>query len=247
MNAALTLVAVATVGAIVATRPASGGDGAGAKATSHETLTYLEALTALNAGNAHFVHDEPLPTDLSSKHRAAIAPKQHPYAVVLTCADSRVAPEHIFGAGLGELFVVRVAGNVVDPVVTGSIEYAVEHLHAHLIVVLGHGSCGAVAAKIAPPADASHSLTELLDHVHVGNVTDKKDLPAAIAENTAYQAQMLFESHVIEEAVKNGESKPDADDSVTVHIVSGVYDLTTGQATLTPVKAPANAHAPTGH
>ena len=246
MSVSLALAAVAAIGALVAIRPAH-GDGSDGKTATHETMTYLEGLTALNAGNAHFVHDEPLPTDLSSKHRAAIAPKQHPYAVVLTCADSRVAPEHIFGAGLGELFVVRVAGNVVDPVVAGSIEYAVEHLHAHLIVVLGHSSCGAVAAKISPPEHASPSLSELLEHVHTGDVTDKKDLPAAIVANTSWQAEMLFHSPVIAEAIKLGQTKPDTDNSVTVHVYSGVYDLVTGEAKLSPVAAPSAVKAPSGH
>src|SRR5438105_3479472 len=110
--------------------------------------TPAAALDRLKDGNGRFAADKPAARKTDAKRRAELAAGQHPFAVVLTCADSRVAPELVFDAGLGELFVLRVAGNIADPAVVGSIEYAVEHLHTPLIVVLGHESCGAVAAAL---------------------------------------------------------------------------------------------------
>jgi carbonic anhydrase len=87
--------------------------------------------------------------DLSSARRESLTTGQTPFAVVVCCSDSRVPPELVFDQGLGDVFVVRVAGNVVDPVVLGSVEYAVEHLHVPLVIVLGHEDCGAVRAAMA--------------------------------------------------------------------------------------------------
>jgi carbonic anhydrase len=107
-----------------------------------------EALARLMAGNTRFAADASRHPDIGRSRREALAASQHPFATVLTCADSRVAPELIFDQGLGDLFVVRVAGNVVDDPVLASIEYSVIHLGAPLVMVLGHQRCGAVTAAI---------------------------------------------------------------------------------------------------
>lgn len=108
-----------------------------------------EALQKLMDGNKHYIENKLTnAAKCDSATRASLAKTQKPYAVILTCSDSRVPPEIIFDKGLGELFVVRVAGNVPDPVVLGSIEYAVEHLGSSLIMVLGHERCGAVTAAV---------------------------------------------------------------------------------------------------
>jgi carbonic anhydrase len=108
-----------------------------------------EALQRLMEGNKHYVENKLTNAAKSdSSARASLAKSQKPYAVILTCSDSRVPPEMIFDKGLGELFVVRVAGNVPDPIVLGSIEYAAEHLGSPLIMVLGHERCGAVKATV---------------------------------------------------------------------------------------------------
>ncbi len=104
-----------------------------------------EQLEKLKEGNRKFVANQPTAKDLA-KARLETQNGQQPYAIVLTCSDSRVAPEHIFDAGIGEIFVVRTAGNVVDKIALGSIEYAAEHLRAPLLVVMGHEKCGAVKA-----------------------------------------------------------------------------------------------------
>jgi carbonic anhydrase len=105
-----------------------------------------EALQRLVDGNEAFVADAPVPADLSRERRLALAEGQQPFATLVGCSDSRVGPEQLFGAGLGELFIVRTAGNNVDTAGMGSIEYSVAVLKVPLIVVLGHEKCGAVAA-----------------------------------------------------------------------------------------------------
>ena len=105
-----------------------------------------QALDLLKAGNTRFVSGALTPKDDYAELREQLSTGQQPFAVVLCCSDSRVAPEIIFDQKLGGLFVIRNAGNVVDEDVLGSIEYAVEHLGTQLVVVLGHSSCGAVTA-----------------------------------------------------------------------------------------------------
>lgn len=179
------------------------------------------ALQKLKEGNARFVADKPTAKD-TGKVREKLAQGQHPFAIVLTCADSRVAPELVFDQGLGQLFVLRVAGNIADPNNIGSAEYGVHHLHAPLIVVLGHESCGAVEAVVAG-AKIEGNLGTLLKSVQPG-----KDLPkdktAALASgvraNAQYQAEQLTkQSKVIKELVESGRVK----------IVTGIYSLKTGE------------------
>jgi carbonic anhydrase len=108
-----------------------------------------EALQKLMDGNKHFVENKLTNAAMSdSATRTSLAKFQKPYAIILTCSDSRVPPEIIFDKGLGEIFVIRVAGNIPDPVVLGSIEYAAEHLGSPLVMVLGHERCGAVTATV---------------------------------------------------------------------------------------------------
>ena len=105
-----------------------------------------KALDLLKSGNARFVSGALTPKDDYATLREKLSAGQHPFAVVLCCSDSRIAPEIIFDQKLGDLFVIRNAGNVVDEEVLGSIEYAVEHLETSLVVVMGHAACGAVTA-----------------------------------------------------------------------------------------------------
>ena len=105
-----------------------------------------QTLDLLKSGNARFVSGDLTPKDDYATLREKLSTGQHPFAVVLCCSDSRVAPEIIFDQKLGDLFVIRNAGNIVDEEVLGSIEYAVEHLGTPLVVVMGHAACGAVTA-----------------------------------------------------------------------------------------------------
>jgi carbonic anhydrase len=117
-----------------------------------------EALQMLVDGNKRYVENHMTGSKLCDlTTRTSLAKSQKPYAIILTCSDSRVPPEIVFDKGLGEIFVVRVAGNIPDPVVLGSIEYAAEHLGSPLVMVLGHERCGAVSATVAAKGKSTGS------------------------------------------------------------------------------------------
>jgi carbonic anhydrase len=193
----------------------------GAEKKEASGVTPEEAMKRLQEGNQRFVA---LPS--RAKERAPLVQGQQPYAVVLTCADSRVSPEVLFDETLGKLFVVRVAGNVVDPDVLGSVEYAVEHLHAHLLLVLGHDSCGAVKAEI-DGGEMPPNIAALTAHIAPAVEAAKKQgldaagtLKAAVRENALLQSrQATAQSEVLEEFVRKNELK----------IVTGVYHLDSGK------------------
>lgn len=121
-------------------------------------VTPDEALQKLMEGNKRYVENQMTGTKLCDlTTRSGLSKSQKPYAIILTCSDSRVPPEIIFDKGLGEIFVIRVAGNIPDPVVLGSIEYAAEHLGSPLVMVLGHERCGAVAATVGAKGKSTGS------------------------------------------------------------------------------------------
>ena len=185
------------------------------------TVAPDKVMERLREGNARFVADKPTARDTYPNQRAKLAAKQQPFAIVLTCADSRVVPEFIFDQQLGALFVLRVAGNVADPVVLGSIEYAVEHLHPSVIVVLGHSNCGAVRAAV-DGGKAEGNLGKLVELVHVGRdlPNDKqKAVDLGVAANVLHQVDALTKkSTVINDFVKSDR----------VRLVPGVYSMQTG-------------------
>jgi carbonic anhydrase len=179
------------------------------------------ALARLKDGHARFLAEKLTPRKVDAKTRARLAKSQNPFAVVLTCADSRVPPELLFDVGLGDLFVLRIAGNVTSPAVLGSMEYAVDHLRVPLIVVLGHESCGAVKAAIEDD-DPDGNLGFLLREIHVG-----KHLPAdktaayesAIKSNAGYHAaEIAKRSTIMKDFVRSERLK----------VVAGVFSLNTG-------------------
>jgi len=172
------------------------------------------ALKRLKESNARFAADQLARKDIGSKRRAELTQGQRPFAVILTCADSRVAPELIFDEGLGELFVLRVAGNVSNPDIIGSIEYAVAALKTPLVVVLGHSNCGAVAAAV----EGKHlegNLGKLIDRVQPGRNLPKDKgaaLEAGIKANVLHHAKELrSQSKVLEEFAAGGRIKTVAD------------------------------------
>src|SRR5436189_2223934 len=117
-------------------------------ANSESTMTADEAILRLRAGNDRFLAGTARFPTVQKEILADLAKGQHRYATIRSCSDSRVPPELIFDAGFGELFIIRVAGNVLSPEIAGSIQYAGRHLHTPLFVVLGHTKCGAVGAAI---------------------------------------------------------------------------------------------------
>jgi len=187
-----------------------------------EHPTPEQAYALLKEGNERAVKGDSWGKKTSPELRKQLAGGQKPFAVVLGCADSRTAPEIIFDQPLGSLFVCRVAGNVTDPEVTGSIEYAVEVLHCPLIVVIGHSECGAVKAALSGKG-APGNLGVLIKRVHPGiglPADEKQKLSSGIANNVAYQANLLTStSPVLRKAVRSGK----------VQIIPGVYSLETGK------------------
>ncbi|CAA9547270.1 MAG: Carbonic anhydrase, beta class [uncultured Sphingosinicella sp.] len=136
--------APALAGSAPATAPAKGGK---------TILTPDQALNLLKEGNRKFLTDSPVRSAVGRPRRLEIAQSQAPFAAYVSCSDSRVPPELLFGRGLGELFIIRNAGNTVDTVALGSIEYAVAVLGVPLVVVMGHERCGAVAAAASVVSD----------------------------------------------------------------------------------------------
>ncbi len=139
------------------------------------------ALRRLMDGNRRFVEGNATHGHQQADRRAEVAKGQKPFAIIVTCSDSRVAPEILFDQGLGDIFVIRTAGNVVDDVGLGSIEYAVEHLGAQLVVVLGHGRCGAVSAVVAGGEVHGH-LHAIVEAIQPA-VEKVKDEPGDPVEN----------------------------------------------------------------
>lgn len=192
-----------------------------------------KAYRELVTGNVRFARGASKHKDSAPWVRKKLASGQHPHSIVVTCSDSRVSPELAFDQGLGKLFVVREAGNTLDPHAIASIEYAVEHLGAGLIVIMGHDSCGAVKAALstAPGASAgSVSLDTLVKDLQTNLASagltdaDKQDPVAhnAVAANAeAVRAQLAVASPLIKAKLDAG----------ALALVSAVYALDTGKVT----------------
>ncbi|MDR3553763.1 MAG: carbonic anhydrase [Syntrophobacteraceae bacterium] len=187
------------------------------------------ALQRLLEGNRSFVANRLTIKESSAPaKRLALASGQHPYAVILSCSDSRVPPEIIFNKGLGELFVVRDAGNVVDPLILGSIEYAVEHLGSSLIMVLGHSRCGAVKAALDATGHEDPNVGAIIKRIAPAVQLARKEIKgkdksglyeSAIDFNIKLSAQaLLSESPIIRSLVDSGK----------VRIVCAEYDVQDG-------------------
>jgi len=166
---------------------------------------------ALMEGNKRFVAGKPKARDLVGL-RGGLAKSQHPNVVVLTCSDSRVSPEVLFDQSLGDLFVVRSAGNIADAIGVGSIEYAVEHLGSSVLVVLGHTKCGAVSAACSKEKMPTPNLQAIVDKIGpaVSRAGDsvKGDalIEAAIKENVHQSARdVLASSEVLRHFVEQGK------------------------------------------
>jgi carbonic anhydrase len=193
--------------------------GATLSAEEDPVVTPAEALQSLKDGNRRFVTDH-LEKSAGKERLVELVKGQRPIATVVACADSRVSPELVFNKGLGELFVLRVAGNVaVDSHgIVGSAEYAVAHLKVPLVVVMGHENCGAVKASLTGDP-APGSLGRLLRSVQVGN---QLNLVGAVRNNVIFQSdQMLLESELLRDLVVRGR----------IMIVPALYSLNTGEVT----------------
>ncbi len=180
-------------------------------------MTAEEALEKLKKGNENYLSAETCPGDISSRLRLYTAQHgQAPYAIIVTCSDSRVIPESIFSAGLGELFIIRVAGNVIDDHQLGSIEYAASHLGSPLIVVMGHTFCGAVDAAIN--SDPEGYIQFITNEIKTA-IGEEKDDYKACCLNVRHSIDIIEHSlqiHNIEEAQ-------------SLRVVGAVYDIHSGQ------------------
>ena len=195
-------------------------------------LTAESALRELKAGNEHHVQNRYTDPHRSSSRRQELAKGQHPHAIVLSCADSRVPPEIVFDRGLGDLFTVRVAGNIAGDAEIASIEYAVEHLHAPLVVVMGHQSCGAVAAAIEGGEAPGH-LPALIAAIRPA-VEKARGLPGNLSEN----AVRLNVERVVHELRSTKPVLSELVESGKLRIVGAVYSLDSGRVTWLPDKVP---------
>ena len=181
-----------------------------------------EALQRLKEGNERYATGQSVNAVTDAETRRSLVGSQQPYAAVLGCADSRAIPELIFDAGIGELFSVRVAGNVINPQNNGSLEYAVAHLDVALIVVMGHQDCGAVSATLDNYDGPGHiqSITEAISDA----IDEAKDLPGdpllnTVKANARRMARLLRETGpILSAAVEAG----------TLRIVPAYYDFEQG-------------------
>jgi carbonic anhydrase len=187
-----------------------------------------EALQRLIAGNERFLRGETREPAFHPEHLADIAKGQRPFATLLGCSDSRVSPEHIFDVGLGELFVVRVAGNVFAPEVVGSMQYGVAHLKTPLVIVLGHEGCGAVHAAMEAKYHGGQHLSRiqhLVDGILPGLPEFDPTVPPEVLEARAVQSNVRWTIHQIldspEAKARQAEGR--------VKLVGAIYEIETGR------------------
>ena len=180
------------------------------------TCTAEEALTKLKDGNARYLTAKQNEGDISVALREkTCAEGQTPYAIVVTCSDSRVIPESIFNAGIGDLFVIRVAGNVIDLHQLGSIEYAAEHLGSRLVLVMGHDHCGAIDAVIHhDPKGYIKFITDEI-RIAIGKETDEYK---ACCLNVRHSMKIIEKSLKIQNNDENG-----------LHLYGALYHLEDGR------------------
>ena len=192
------------------------------------TASADEVLARLRAGNERFVNGRARFPTVQKEILAQLAKGQRPYATILGCSDSRVPPELVFDAGFGELFIIRVAGNVVSPEVLGTLQYAAVHLGTPLFVVLGHEGCGAVQAALAAKFQGARDrsrIERLLENITPGlddinaESTPEAQLQAGVEANVRWSMRQLLETP---------EAKARAAEGV-LKLVGAVYELTTGR------------------
>lgn len=194
----------------------------GAAAPSSAT-TPEEALARLHDGNARFASGQPINPQRDLGRLREVAAGQSPFAAFLGCADSRVPIELAYDQGFGDLFVVRVAGNIATAMEIASLEFGTHVLGASVIVVLGHSGCGAVKAALAG-SEVPGQISALYSHIVPALDRKRMDLAAATAANVRYQARKLKASPVIRKRVADGQ----------LRVVGGVFDIAT--ARVTPVE-----------
>lgn len=231
---ASSLLSTALLGCAVSSAPVT-TDHAGAPSSqpvhaghSHERRDSFAVLSSVVTGNQHFMSASAIHPHQDIQRRKTLAGGQQPGAIVLSCSDSRVPPELIFDQGLGDLFVVRSAGEIADKVAVASIEYAVEHLGSSLIVVLGHESCGAVKAALNTPEGKSAG-SENLDHLVNAIKPHIKDAAPAPHDKQLYVPVRANVDGVADDLMRQSEIISHGVSSGKVRIVRGIYRLESGK------------------
>lgn len=190
------------------------------------SLSPDEALQKLMAGNQRFIQHHPQYPDQSEARLLEVAQAQHPFATVLSCADSRVPAELIFDQGIGDIFDVRIAGNIATAAAIGSIEYAVVLLETPVLMVLGHERCGAVTAAVQNkplPGEIGTFVEAILPAVERVKNQPGDTVDNAVNANVQYQIEQLLQrSNLIAERVQSGKLK----------VIGSRYDLDTGAVTI---------------
>ncbi|NKN39394.1 carbonic anhydrase [Agrobacterium sp. a22-2] len=217
-----------TAAALVASVPAHAATTPVLPTGTSPVTSPSEALARLKQGNQRFVQDAEACATHMAATRGELAGSQHPWATILTCSDSRVSPELVFGGStLGELFVIRNAGNVLDTGALGTIEYGTEHLKSPLVVVMGHSKCGAITAacdEVTKGAELGGSIGKMVQPILpiVLSAKDKgSDLIAQTVRLNAISGarRIAEESRIVSDLVAAGRVK----------IVAAVYDITSGE------------------
>jgi len=187
-----------------------------------------KALARLKTGNARFVAGKARFPTVQKAVLAELAKGQRPYATIIGCSDSRVPPELVFDASFGELFIVRIAGNVISPEVMGSIQYAAVHLQTPLFVVMGHDGCGAVQAALAALHQGKRErarIVQLLDRILPGLAGIDPALPAEAQMRAAVEANVRWS---MQQVLDTPEAKARKAEGV-LKLVGAVYELKTGK------------------
>ena len=204
---------------------------AGVGATSGQegqAISGESAQQKLIDGNERYVNAKLYHPNQTGQRRTEVAKGQHPFAAIVSCSDSRVPPEIIFDQGLGDLFVIRLAGNILDDAALGSLEYAVEHLGVKYIMVLGHERCGAVDATVKGGEVPGH-ISSLVKAIQPA-VEKVKNQPGDLLDNavranvTMVVQQLKSSGPILEELVKKGD----------LTIAGARYDLDDGEVTILP-------------
>lgn len=215
----------AAIGTSVVTAGISSKFGVAQPSVANSNITPDEALKLLMEGNQRFVSDKSNRPNQSLKDLQAVSKSQKPFAAILSCADSRVPSEIVFDRGFGDLFICRVAGNVVTPEETGSLEFGTLVLGAKVLLVMGHKKCGAVDATIKG-AQVPGQIASLLDAIKpsLAKLDPKKaeQLEEAVKANVMYQVEKIQQSPVIAQLVKDGQLK----------VVGGYFDFDSGKISL---------------
>jgi carbonic anhydrase len=191
-------------------------------------MTADEALARLVAGNKRFVASRARFPTVKKEVLAELAKEQHPYATIIGCSDSRVPPELLFDAGFGELFIIRVAGNIISPEIMGTLQYAAVHLKTPLFVVLGHEGCGAVKAAVARKYEGARERSRIelvLDRILPGlrglpaKLRPEARVDMAVDANVRWSMRQIRDTPEGQERVREGLLK----------LVGAIYELKTGR------------------